>query len=222
MKYSKELPNYTKGEEIFNAVSHIVGGAFGIVALVLGIIYASIYSNAYGVVSMVVFGVSLILLYTMSSIYHFLNKNKAKKVFRIFDHCTIFLLIAGTYTPFCLVTLRNVGYTGWLIFGIIWLCAVLGIIGNAINMHNPIIKSLSMVCYIAMGWCIIFAIKPLLDNLAWPGFLLLLIGGISYTIGAIFYGFGKKAKYIHSIWHLFVLLGSVLHYFSVLFYVIIK
>lgn len=222
MKYSKELPTYTKGEEIFNAVSHIVGGAFGIVALVLGVVFASIHSDAYGVVSMSIYGASLILLYTMSAIYHFLRKNKAKKVFRIFDHCTIFLLIAGTYTPFCLVTLREESYIGWLIFSLIWLFAILGIIANAINMHNPIIKTLSMICYIAMGWCIIFAIQPLLDNLAWPGFLLLLLGGISYTVGAIFYGFGKKAKYIHSVWHLFVLLGSILHFFSVLFYVIIN
>lgn len=222
MKYSKELPEYTKGEEIFNAVSHIVGGGFGIVALVLGVIFAALYSNVYGVISMIVFASSLIVLYTMSSIYHFLHKNKAKKLFRIFDHCSIFLLIAGTYTPFCLVTLKDVGYIGWLIFGIVWLFSILGIIGNAINMHHPIIKVLSMICYIGLGWCIIFAIKPLLDNLEMMGFILLLMGGISYTIGAIFYGFGSKVKYIHSVWHLFVLLGSILHFFSILFYVIIN
>lgn len=222
MKYSKELPEYTKGEEIFNAVSHIVGGGFGIVALVLGVIFAALYSNVYGVISMIVFASSLIVLYTMSSIYHFLHKNKAKKLFRIFDHCSIFLLIAGTYTPFCLVTLKDVGYVGWLIFGIVWLFSILGIIGNSINMHHPIIKVLSMICYIGLGWCIIFAIKPLLDNLEMMGFILLLMGGISYTIGAIFYGFGSKVKYIHSVWHLFVLLGSILHFFSIVFYVIIN
>lgn len=222
MKYSKELPAYTKGEEIFNAVSHIVGGGFGVIALVLGIIFACIHSNAYGLASMIVFGTSLILLYTMSAIYHFLHRNRAKKVFRIFDHCTIFLLIAGTYTPFCLITLRESGAIGWIMFGIVWFFAILGIVGNAINMHHPIIKTLSMICYIGMGWCIIFAIKPLLANLEMNGFWLLLIGGISYTIGAIFYGFGRKAKYIHSVWHLFVLLGSILHYFSVLFYIIIR
>jgi hemolysin III len=220
--YSKELPKYTKGEEIFNAVSHIVGGGFGVVALVLGIIFAAIYSDAYGVVSMIVYGVSLILLYTMSAIYHFLHPNKAKRVFRVFDHCTIFLLIAGTYTPFCLVTLRNEGYIGWLMFGLVWFFAILGIVGNAINMHHPVIKTLSMICYIAMGWCIILAIRPLLNNISMTGFILLLSGGISYTIGAIFYGFGKKAKYIHSVWHLFVLFGSILQFFSVLLYVIIK
>lgn len=222
MKYSKELPTYTKGEEIFNAVSHIVGGGFGIVALVLGIVFSSLYSDIYGLISMIVFGVSLILLYTMSSIYHFLNRNKAKKVFRIFDHCTIFLLIAGTYTPYCLVTLNTESGIGWILFAIVWLFTILGITFNAINMHHPVIKTLSMICYLAMGWCVIFALGPLLENLAWNGFLLLLIGGISYSIGAIFYGFGKKAKYIHSVWHLFVLVGSILHYLSVLFYVIIK
>lgn len=222
MKYSKELPIYTKGEEIFNAVSHIVGGGFGIVALVLGIVFANLHSDIYGIASMIVFGIALIILYTMSAIYHFLRPNRAKKVFRIFDHCSIFLLIAGTYTPFCLITLREVSSVGWILFAIVWGLTVLGIVGNAINMHHPIIKVLSMICYLGMGWCVIFAIKPLLSNLEWPGFLLLLLGGISYTIGAIFYGFGKKAKYIHSIWHLFVLVGSILHYFSVLLYVIIR
>ena len=222
MKYSTELPSYTKGEEIFNAVSHIVGGAFGIAALVLGVIFAALYSNAYGVVSMSLFGSTLVLLYTMSAIYHFLRPNKAKKLFRIFDHCTIFLLIAGTYTPFCLVTLREVSVIGWVLFGIVWGLAILGIIGNAINMHHPVIKTLSMICYLGMGWCVIFAIKTLLSNLALGGFIFLLLGGISYTIGAIFYGFGKKCKYIHSVWHLFVVLGSILHFFSVLFYVIIR
>lgn len=221
MKYSKELPSYTKGEEIFNAVSHIVGGAFGIVALVLGIVFASICSNGYGLASMIVFGISFIILYTMSAIYHFLRPNKAKKLFRIFDHCSIFLLIAGTYTPFCLITLNEESNIGWILFGIVWGLTILGITGNSINMHHPVIKKLSMLCYLGMGWCVIFAIDTLLSNLPMPGFILLLLGGISYTIGAVFYGFGKKAKYIHSVWHLFVLLGSILQYFSVLLFVII-
>ena len=222
MEYSKELPKYTKGEEIFNAVSHIVGGAFGIAVLVLGIIFSVIYSNGYGLASMIVYGTSMIILYTMSAIYHFLRPNRAKRLFRIFDHCTIFLLISGTYTPFCLITLREVSNIGWILFGIVWGLAILGIVGNAINMHHPVIKTLSMICYIGMGWCIVFAIKTLLANLAFGGFLFLLLGGISYTIGAVFYGFGRKCKYIHSVWHLFVLMGSILHFFSILFYVIIR
>ena len=221
MKYNKELPSYTKGEEIFNAVSHIVGGGFAIVALVLGIVFSCLYSNISGLLSMIVYGLSLIILYTMSSIYHFLRPNRAKKVFRIFDHCSIFLLIAGTYTPYCLVTLNKDSNVGWVLFAIVWTLAILGIVANAINMHHPWIKTLSMICYLGMGWCVIFAINTLLANLSLWGFLLLLLGGISYTIGAVFYGFGKKAKYIHSIWHLFVVVGSILQFFSVLFYVII-
>ena len=198
-----------------------LGGGFGIIALVLGIVFSSIYNNIYGIVSMLVYGISLIILYTMSSIYHFLRPNRAKKIFRIFDHCSIFLLIAGTYTPFCLVTLNGGSNVGWILFGIVWSLAILGIVANAINMHHPLIKCLSMLCYLGMGWCIIFALDTLLLNLEWMGFILLLLGGISYTIGAIFYAFGKKAKYIHSIWHLFVLFGSILQYFSVLLYVIL-
>ena len=218
--YSKELPNYTKGEEIFNAVSHIVGGAFGIFALVIGVIVACIHSNAYGVVSMAIYGSSMILLYTMSAIYHFLRRNKAKKIFRIFDHCTIFLLIAGTYTPYCLVTLREAGGWGWSIFGVVWGCAALGIVFNAINMHKPIIKILSMICYLAMGWCVVIALGPLLDNLPRPGFVWLLLGGIMYTIGAVFYMLGRKKKYIHSVWHLFCLAGTILQFISILLYVV--
>ncbi len=218
--YSKELPNYTKGEELFNAISHIVGGAFGIVALVIGLIVASIHSDAYGVVSMAIYGSSMVLLYTMSAIYHFLRRNKAKKVFRIFDHCTIYLLIAGTYTPFCLVTLREASGWGWTLFGIVWFFAILGIVFNAINMHKPIIKVLSMVCYICMGWCIVVALGPLLDNLPMKGFVWLLIGGIMYTIGAIFYMIGAKKKYIHSVWHLFVLAGTIFQFISILLYVL--
>ena len=219
-EYSKELPVYTKGEELFNAISHIVGGAFGVVALVLGIIVACLHSNTYGVVSMVIYGCSMILLYTVSSIYHFLRKNKAKKVFRIFDHCMIYLLIAGTYTPYCLVTLREVGIWGWLIFCVVWVFAILGIVFNAINMHHPVIKTLSMICYLFMGWCIIFAIKPLISQLPMPGFIWLLVGGLMYTIGAVFYGFGKKAKYIHSVWHLFVVAGTICQFISILLYVL--
>ncbi len=219
--YSKELPNYTKGEELFNAISHIAGGAFGIVALVLGVVFACLHSDAYGIVSMAIYGSSMIILYTMSAIYHFLRKNRAKKVFRIFDHCTIYLLIAGTYTPYCLVTLREAGAWGWSIFFIVWIVAVLGIIGNAINMHHPLIKKLSMICYIALGWCIIVALKPLIDNLGTPGFIWLLLGGLMYTIGAVFYGFGKKKKFIHSVWHLFCLVGTFFQFMSILLYVIL-
>ena len=169
---------------------------------------------------MAIYGSSMILLYTMSSIYHFLRRNKAKKVFRIFDHCTIFLLIAGTYTPFCLVTLREASAWGWSLFGVVWFFAVLGITFNAINMHRPIIKVLSMICYLAMGWCVVIAIGPLLDNLEKMGFVWLLIGGLMYTLGAVFYLIGSKKKYIHFVWHLFCLAGTIFQFISILLYVL--
>ena len=151
----RKLPIYTKGEEIFNMVSHIIGATMGIVAIALCSIFAAIRNNPYGVVSGCIFGFTMVLLYTMSSIYHGLKPNTtAKKVFQVLDHCSIFLLIAGSYTPFALCTLRDYNPTmGWTIFGIIWGAAILGIILNAIDLKRY--KVFSMICYLAMGWCII-------------------------------------------------------------------
>ena len=214
------LPTYTKGEEIFNMTSHIVGGALGIVALVLCVIFAAKHNNPYGVVASSIFGVTMILLYTMSSIYHGLKpQRKAKKVFQILDHCSIFLLIAGSYTPFCLVTFREYNTAlGWSIFGIIWAIAILGITLNSIDIKK--FKVFSMICYLGMGWCIIFTAKLLPKLLGIPGLLLLVSGGVAYTVGAILYGLGKKKKYMHSIFHLFILLGSILQFFCILLYVV--
>lgn len=169
------LPKYTKGEEIFNMTSHIVGGAFGIAALTLCIIFSAIHKDGYALGSSIVYGISMILLYTMSSIYHGLRPNgTAKKVFQILDHCSIFLLIAGSYTPFCLVTFREYNTAlGWVIFGIIWGMAVLGITLNAIDIKK--FKIFSMICYLAMGWCVIFTIRLLPTLLGITGFVLLLI-----------------------------------------------
>jgi len=213
------LPTYTKGEEIFNMTSHIVGGALGIVAVVLCIIFSALHNNVYGIVSSAIYGFSMILLYTMSSIYHGLRPNKAKRVFQILDHCSIFLLIAGTYTPYCLVTLREYNTAlGWTLFGIVWGMAVIGIILNSIDIKKY--KILSMICYLVMGWCILVRAPLLPKLLGLPGFILLLAGGVAYTIGAVFYGFGKKKKYIHSVFHMFILLGSILQFFSILLYVV--
>lgn len=214
------LPTYTKGEEIFNMVSHIVGAAMGIVAIALGVIFSAIHSNGYGIASSIVYGITLILLYTMSSIYHGLNPSKkAKKVFQVIDHCSIFLLIAGTYTPFCLCTLRaNNPATGWIIFGIVWGLAILGIILNAIDLKK--FKVFSMICYLVMGWCIIAKINIVMETLGIIGFTLLLLGGIVYTIGAIFYGVGKKRKWMHSIFHLACVIGSLLQLICILLYVV--
>ena len=213
------LPTYTKGEEIFNMTSHIVGGALGIVALVLCVIFAAIHHNPYGVVASSIFGVTMILLYTMSSIYHGLKPDtKAKKVFQVLDHCSIFLLIAGSYTPFALCTLREYSTAlGWTIFGVIWFVAILGIILNSIDIKK--FRVFSMICYLVMGWCIVFKINLLPELLGTAGFVLLLLGGLAYTIGAILYGLGKKHKYMHSVFHLFILLGSLLQFFTILLYV---
>lgn len=212
------LPTYTKGEEIFNMVSHIVGGAFGIAVTVLCVVFAALHHNVYGIISGAIYGTTMIILYTMSSIYHGLRPNKAKKVFQILDHCTIFLLIAGSYTPFCLCTFREYNVAlGWSLFGIIWGVAILGIVLNAIDIKKY--KKFSMICYLAMGWCIIIKFPLLVQLLGIPGTILLVLGGIAYTIGAILYGIGKKHKYIHSIFHLFIVLASVLQFFSIFFYV---
>ena len=214
------LPSYTKGEEIFNMVSHIVGGGLGIAATALLVVFAALRSNAYGIVSVAIFGATMIILYTMSSIYHGLRPNLAKKVFQIIDHCAIYLLIAGTYTPFSLCTLREYNTAlGWTVFGIIWGLAALGITLNAIDLKS--FKVISMVLYIGMGWCIVFTGKIIFNMLGTGGFSFLLVGGISYTIGAILYGFGRKVKYFHSVFHLFVVTGSILHSLCILFFVIL-
>ena len=213
------LPTYTRGEEIFNMVSHIVGGAFGIVATVLCIVFAAVHGNGYGVVSGAIYGTTMILLYTMSSIYHGLKSTgTAKKVFQVIDHCSIFLLIAGSYTPFALCTFREYNTSlGWVIFGVIWAFAVLGIVLNSIDLKKY--KVFSMICYLVMGWCIIIKASLLPQLLGITGTVLLVLGGIAYTVGAIFYGLGKKRKYRHSIFHLFILLGSILQFFTILLYV---
>src|SRR5699024_4272810 len=175
------------------------GGALGVVALVLCVVFAAIHGNGYGVVSGAIYGVTMVILYTMSSIYHGLNpKRKAKKVFQVLDHCSIYLLIAGSYTPFALCTLREYSTAlGWIIFGVIWFVAILGIVLNSIDIKK--FRVFSMICYLVMGWCIVFKINLLPQLLGTAGFVLLLLGGLSYTVGAILYGLGKKHKYMHSV-----------------------
>lgn len=213
------LPTYTKGEEIFNMTSHIVGAVLGVVATVLCIVFAAIHQNVYGVISGAIYGVTMIVLYTMSSIYHGLSpKFTSKKVFQILDHCSIFLLIAGSYTPFALSAIRGVDVVaGWAIFGVIWLLAILGIVLNSIDIKK--FKVFSMICYLLMGWCILVKGSLLPEVLTLNGFILLVAGGIAYTVGAIIYGVGKKHKYFHSIFHLFILLGSFLQFMCILLYV---
>ncbi len=213
------LPIYTRGEEIFNMTSHIVGAVLGLVALVLCVVFAAVRGNIYGVVSGAIYGTTMIILYTMSSIYHGLSpKRYSKKVFQVLDHCSIFLLIAGSYTPFALCTIRQEdALFGWLIFSVIWILAILGIVLNSIDIKK--FRVFSMICYLLMGWCIIIKASLLPRILGIPGVVLLVSGGIAYTVGAVIYGLGKKYKYAHSIFHLFILLGSLLQFLCILLYV---
>ena len=213
------LPDYTKGEELFNTISHTVGAIFGIVALLTCLFVSITTSNPWSVVSAAIYGASLILLYSMSSIYHGVRHEMVKKVFQVIDHCTIYLLIAGTYTPVMLCAIRPL-FPGWAwtIMGIVWGCAIIATIFTAIDLKRYAV--FSMVCYLGMGWCVILAIKPTIEALPLPALLWILWGGISYTLGAILYGMGKKHRYMHSIFHLFVLLGSVLQYTGIILYVL--
>ncbi len=223
-KNSISLPSYTKSEETFNWVVHCIGATLAVAALVLCVVFSAISGElvGYKVVSCAIYGATLIILYTSSTLYHALPMNKSKAVFRIFDHCSISLLIAGTYTPFTLVTLREYsGVWGWTIFGIVWGAAILSIILTSIDLKK--FEKINLICYLLMGWCVVIAIVPLFQsNLATMGFILVLLGGIFYTIGALIYVIGKKRKikYMHAIWHLFVLAGSILQFFSIFFYVI--
>lgn len=213
------LPSYTKGEEIFNMVSHIVGGALGIAYLVLCVIVAAFHKSAIGVVSSCIYGVSVISLFTMSSIYHGLHDSTAKRVFQVIDHCTIYFMIAGTYTPVALCAIRRLSPAkGWIIFGLIWAIAAVAVTFTAIDLNKY--KVFSMICYIGMGWLVVFFWPITYRAIGFGGAVFLVLGGILYTIGAILYSRGKKKAYIHSIFHLFVNAASLLHFFCILFYVL--
>ncbi len=215
----RQMPDYTKGEEIFNMVSHIVGGALGVAALVLCIIFSAIRKNGYGLAGSIVFGVSMILLYTMSSVYHGLRDGKAKRVLQVLDHCTIYVLIAGTYTPVLLSAMRRIDpVSSWVLLGVMWGLSAIAITLTAIDLRKY--RVFSMICYLGMGWAAVFKIGLVYQAVGPAGFALILAGGVSYTIGAVLYGLGKKKRYMHSIFHLFVVLGSALHTLAILLYVL--
>ena len=213
------LPSYSGGEEIFNWVSHAAGGALGIAALVLLIVKAAIKSDVWSVVAASIYGATLVILYTMSTLYHALKAPTAKRVMQVMDHCTINLLIAGTYTPIALCAIRRTypGW-GWSIFGVVWGFCILACVFTAIDLNR--FSKLAMICYIGMGWCIVIAAKQAIATIPLSGLLYLLAGGIAYTVGAVLYKVGKRKKWIHSVFHLFVILGSVLHFFCIYIYVI--
>ena len=216
----RKLPDYTKGEEIMNMVSHIVGSVAGVVALTLGIVIAVWFGDGFSIAGALVYGISMILLYTFSSVYHGLSKHLlAKKVMQIIDHCSIFILIAGTYTPIVLCAVRRFSpVLGWVIFGVVWAAATVGIVLNSIDIKRY--KKFSAACYLLMGWCIAFAYPALGYLLSRGGWGLLVAGGLAYTVGACFYYFFKKTRYMHSVFHLFVLAGSITHMLYILLYIL--
>lgn len=215
MSMSITAPRYSIGEEIANSITHGVGIIFSIAGLGVLTAFASMFGNVWHIVSCSVFGATLILMYTASTLYHSIQIPRAKTVLRILDHSTIFLLIAGTYTPFTLVSLR--GTWGWSLFGVIWGLAVLGIIFQVTLLRRWVVASI--VLYIAMGWAVVVAVNPLLTAVSPKGLALLLAGGLFYTLGIGFYVW-RSLPYHHAVWHVFVLAGSVSHFFSILFYVI--
>lgn len=215
MKPLSEIPFYSRGEEIANSVTHGIGVVLSIAGLAVLTAFATLLGNVWHIVSVSIYGATQILLYAASTLYHSIPIPSAKKVLRRIDHTAIFLLIAGTYTPFTLVNLR--GPWGWSLLGIVWALAFIGIVLQGFLLHQKAIWN--ALVYIAMGWVVVVGVKPLLHALPSGGLLLLLAGGLAYSGGAVFYVW-KRIPYNHAIWHLFVLLGSVFHYFAVLFYVI--
>lgn len=216
------LPDYTRGEEIFNMVSHIVGGGFGVIALATCVIRGFLNWDAYQIVGAFIYGFSMVILYTVSSVYHGLIPPMAKKVMQVIDHCSIFILIAGTYTPIALTSLRSYNTAlGWTVFGIVWGVSALGITLNAIDLNKYNI--FSIICYLAQGWCIILTGKAAISAMGMKAFMWLLAGGISYTVGAVFYGVAAKGghRYIHSVFHIFVVIGSILQWVAILFYILV-
>lgn len=198
-------------QEIANAITHGIGALLSIAALVLLIVAAAFYGSAWHITGFAIFGSTMIVLYMSSTLYHAFTNQRVKNLFRKFDHMSIYLLIAGTYTPFCLTVLN--GWIGWTVFGIVWTCAIVGIILKAF--HTGKHEKLSTFLYVMMGWIILPAVKPLYDAVSSEVFLFLMAGGVFYTIGTYFFLKDSK-KYFHSIWHLFVLAGTVAHFFSVL------
>jgi hemolysin III len=206
---------YTLLEEILNSVTHGAGALVSIAGLALLIVFSSMYGQTSHIVSCTIFGITLVLLYTASTLYHSFRQPNVKQILKIVDHSCIYILIAGTYTPFMLVIVR--GVLGWSIFAVVWLLTILGILFKIFFVNR--FKIISTIAYILMGWLIIFAIKPLIQTLPEGGMVWLVSGGLAYTSGTIFYAW-KKLPFNHAIWHLFVLAGSACHFMAVLFYVI--
>ena len=203
----------TLSEELFNAISHGIGALSAIAATVMMILKSE---DVWQIIAVSIYGAAMLILYMASTLYHSLTNKKAKGVFRVLDHCSIFLLIAGTYTPYTLIALR--GTVGWPLFAFIWISAITGIVLNAVSLEK--FKAISMVLYVLMGWAVVMTAGPLLRAVAPMGCLLLLIGGICYTVGIVFFGLGRRNYGKHPLWHVFVLAGSAFQFFSIYFFVL--
>jgi len=204
----------TLGEEIANSIAHGIGAALSIAGLVAIVVVAAMHRPAWQIAACAIYGTSLVLLYISSTIYHALANNRAKRVFKILDHSSIYLLIAGTYTPLTLITLR--GPWGWTLFGVVWALCVCGVVFKSLWIGR--LKVASTVVYLLMGWCAVIALRPLLEALPWTGFAWLLAGGLCYTVGVAFYV--NPGRFAHFVWHLFVMAGSLCHYWAVFRYVV--
>ena len=215
--HDRVLPDYTRGEEIMNMVTHIIGGGLGILVLALCVLRAAFHQNVYGIVGGAIYGISMICLYTMSSVYHGMKPCTGKKVMQVLDHCTIYFLIAGTYSVIALSALRPVNpWLGWGILIFQWALTALAVTLTAIDLHKY--NVFSMICYIFMGWCIILFLPVAVKALTPAGFYWMLSGGIAYTIGAVLYGIGSRMRWMHSVFHIFVVLGSLLQFISIFCY----
>lgn len=213
------LPRYSRGEETMNMVTHIAGGGLAVIGLVLCIFQAIAHHSPLGILCACIYGGSMVALYSVSSIYHGLRSGTAKKVMQVVDHCTIYFLIAGTYTPIVLCAIAPAyPAVGWGLFFAEWTLAIIATVLTAIDLHNY--RVFSMICYIGMGWGVVFFIPQTMDVLTPIGFWILFAGGVAYTIGAVLFGLGKKIKWMHSVFHIFVILGSLLQMITVLFYVL--
>lgn len=213
---AKQIKRYTVGEEIFNSVSHGVSALRAVVGCSVMVTLAACYGNRKAVFSALIFGLSLIILYTMSTLYHAFPFEKVKKIFRIFDHASIPVLIAGSYTPFCLIALEG-NPKGIFVVCVVWACAALAVALNAVNLDR--FEKFTLLLYVIMGWAVVVAVRDVAAALSFPAFMLLLGGGISYTVGIVFYKM-TRVRYMHSVWHLFVSLGSVLHFLCVVIYIL--
>ena len=208
------LPDYTTGEEVMNMVTHIVGGGIGILALIMCVIKAALSGNIAGVVGSAIYGATMIALYAVSSVYHGMRPCTGKKVMQVIDHCTIYFLIVGTYTAILLSCfIPAYPKIGWGLLAAEWILGIIAATLTAIDLRNY--RVFSMICYIGMGWGIIFFIPQILAAMTLQGFALLLAGGIAYTVGAVLYGIGVKKRWMHSVFHIFVVLGSLLQFLSI-------